>query len=124
MPYQSEVLCFLQSCLVSDTFQSVGHSPVIQILSMLSFKQWIMVSPALRACDSIWSGPTVLLLLLDVALIVSCKSWGFVSSNESHFFFHSVTSSGMETVDGRQVRAIAFLEIGCFSICQLVHIIG
>ena len=38
---------------------------------------------------------------LDVALIVFCRLWGFVSSDESHFFFHSLASAGMDAEDDR-----------------------
>ena len=38
---------------------------------------------------------------LGVALIVFCRLWGFVSSGESHFFFHVLTSAGMDAVDDR-----------------------
>ena len=33
---------------------------------------------------------------LDVALIVSCRLWSFVSSDESRIFFHSPTSADMD----------------------------
>ena len=60
---------------------------------------------------------------LSVAPTVSCRLWDFVSSDESHFFFHSLTSADFRRW-GWQASAITFLDVGYVLVCQLANVIG